>query len=383
MDIIEKKHIIKKHNHSRNDPYFWLSDKKNKSVQKVIQQCNQFTENHLQDTKQLQEKLYHECKSKLIETHKTKPTKFIHYYYFHEIKKNQSYGKYYIQKTLQDKPFSFLNLESLSKGKKHFELKHYDISYDETKVIFSLNFKGNNENFLYSKDLFSNHYKQELSFPVDQIIYFHKNNNSCFYLRYDKNQRPFQVWYHTLHDNEKNDKLLFTEKDDLYWIELNKSSDNNYIIINCVSYNSSYNLIIDEEIQIKQMTHKKNKLNSYINHYHNDFYILSNENKKINFHLKNSKKELLSYNHNRYIESFGFFNDYIYIFCRESSFPKLIIINLVTNKKSYITFPDKFFTIEFPKIYNLSNKQHLYISYSTFSKSERIYQLNDSDLKLI
>ena len=59
MNIPKKKHILRKHNHTRNDPFFWLH-KKNKKVMNIIDTSNQQTNDFFDDTKSLQKQLIQE-----------------------------------------------------------------------------------------------------------------------------------------------------------------------------------------------------------------------------------------------------------------------------------------------------------------------------------
>ena len=67
-EITPKKHTLRKHNHSRNDPYYWLQKSDNSTL---IQNINQKTTDYFCDTDSLQQTLIQEIKDKTFEDDKS------------------------------------------------------------------------------------------------------------------------------------------------------------------------------------------------------------------------------------------------------------------------------------------------------------------------
>ena len=383
--IPKKKHGMTKHGHTRNDPYYWLHNKKSKKVMNLIDDCNQetdfyFKENDLQDT------LVQEFKDRTFEDDKTIPTKYKQYYYHYEIKKGENYGKLFYKKLKNEKSKCYLNHELLAKKHKHYSIGATVLSYNESKIIYSVDYTGDLKYTLYSKDLQSSKIHQELSFQISDDYVFHKDNQSIFYVKHDKKIRPYQVWYHKLGDSGKNDKLIYEEKDPEYSLGLSVSTDEKYTFIVSSAYENDRWFLINDDLNLTEVIQKKSKHEYSIDHYQNNFYLLSNKDQKINFAIYTSTdlknwKVFMKHSKYRYIEDIELWYDSMFISCREKGFPKLLLINLETQHKRYLQFPREFYSFGYTM--NLNPNYHKFrIVYSSFSQQKIIYEYNLKTHKL-
>ena len=260
MNIPKKKHILRKHNHTRNDPFFWLH-KKNKKVMNIIDTSNQQTNDFFDDTKSLQKQLIQEFKNRTFEYDKSIPTQYKHYYYHTIIKKNENYGRSFISKTKNDKGYCFFNPEKLSQKHTHFQLGPLIISYNETLLLYSVDYTGDLKYNLYCKNIFSNKITKELPFEISNSYLFHPNNLSFYYIKYDTKIRPYQIWYHIIGDNVTNDILIYEEKNPEYWLDLSLSTDEKYIFIHSEAYENNHVTYIKDNIHVIDILPKKKNMN--------------------------------------------------------------------------------------------------------------------------
>ena len=97
-----------------------------------------------------------------------------------------------------------------------------------------------------------------------------------------------------------------------------------------------------------------------------------------------SWKLIIPHTKKRFIVDFGCKDNYVFIICREKGFPKLIIYNTLNHKQYYVSFPETFFSIEVPSIYNLdSTIPYLFIEYSSMKTPMITYKLDMSTNKLL
>ena len=54
-------------------------------------------------------------------------------------------------------------------------------------------------------------------------------NTEYYYLKQDEAKRPYQVWRHKVGNMQAEDELLFQEDDELFWVDIYKSQDGNYV----------------------------------------------------------------------------------------------------------------------------------------------------------
>ena len=178
--IKSKQHLLQTHNHTRNDPFFWLHTK-SKRTMNLMKDINLQTKQSLCDQTDLQQILINEIKNRIFEDDKTIISKYYQYYYYTEIKKNNNYSKYYILKNKSSKPYCYLNLEKMSKKHPQFIVGPIYVSYDETFVIYSIDYKGDLKYTLYMKSLFSNKHTQLLDYKISNDYVIHPNNQSLYF----------------------------------------------------------------------------------------------------------------------------------------------------------------------------------------------------------
>lgn len=378
--IPKKKHLLRKYNHTRNDPYYWLQKSNNSSL---IKQINQTTKEYLCDTKSLQKTLIQEIKDKTFEDDKSILTKYKKYYYFTEIKKNENYAKGYVKKTKQARPFCYFNPEKIAKNQKHFQIGSPIISYDESYLLYSIDYTGDLKYTLYLKKLFSHKSEKLFNYQISNNYLFHPNNHSFYYIKYNSKIRPYQL-YHYDFINKKN-TMIYEEQNEEYSLSLSLSTDEQVIFLYSSTYEHDNVYQIDDNDILDIFIHKiKNEYD--IDHYQNKFYLLSNNNHKINFELYESDnlyqwKCIYKHSLSKYIQSFFIWYDSIFLSIRENGFPKLIQMNLQNYKTNEIKFPLHFYSYYF--ISNLDPSYHkLKISYSSFSQSRIVYEYNLKTNKL-
>lgn len=100
-------HVIHRHGTTRQDNYYWLRDKNwqticqkgrrhfvNKEIVEYIEAENQYTEYVMQDTSDLQEKLYAEFLNHIQESDSSAPIKHGPYFYYTRTQSGQNYPIY-------------------------------------------------------------------------------------------------------------------------------------------------------------------------------------------------------------------------------------------------------------------------------------------------
>ena len=373
-EITPKKHTLRKHNHSRNDPYYWLQKSDNSTL---IQNINQKTTDYFCDTDSLQQTLIQEIKDKTFEDDKSILTKYKKYYYFSEIKQNENYGKAYVKKTKGAKPYCYFNPEKLSKNKKQFTIGSPIISYDESYLLYSVDYTGDRKYTLYLKKLFSHKSEKLFQYQISNDYLFHLNNHSFYYLKLNHKIRPYQLYLYDF--LTKKNTMIYEETNEEYSLSLSLSTDEQVIFL----YSSAYehdNVYQIDDTDLLELLIQKRKNEYQIDHYQNKFYLLTNENQKINFELYESEnlyqwKCISKHSLSTYIESFFIWYDSIFLSIREKGFPRLLQMNLQNYKTNEIKFPLQFYSYGF--ISNLNPSYHkLKISYSSFSQSRIIYEYN-------
>lgn len=390
----EEKTILTKHNHNREDNYYWIQEKnKRRKVIKHLKKENEFSNNLMKGTKTLQKELFNEFKSRTKEDYTSIPSYYKGFFYYNDIKKGEDYKRYYRKKTLKSKPELFLDSMKLSQGKEFFELGHYEISHDNKSLLYCVDTDGNEKYELYLKNIETGKIQRELKKEIEADFVW-KNLNEFYYVTADDSKRPSSIWKHIVGNDEKDDVLIYEETDVLYTVDLNKTNDEKYILISIISITTSEYYYINDDDKIK-LLQKRIKGHMYSVEHNNDyFYILTNKDKSTNFKImktkvnetkKNKWIDFFSYNKNTYITEMTMFKDYLVIDCKVDGQYIIKIINLGDKSVK---------VIKYQNVYNIAVEGHLNLdfesnklrySYSSLisPKSFYEYNMNTTDEKVL
>ena len=393
----EEKTVLIKHNHSRKDNYYWIQNKnKRRKVISHLKKENKFSKNLMKDTKTLQKNLFNEFISRTKEDYISIPSYYNDYYYYYEIIKGENYKRYYRKKTLKSKPELFLDCMKLSQGKEFFELGYYEISPDNNNILYCIDTDGNEKYELYIKNIKTGKIKRELQKEIEADFTW-KNLNEFYYVTADDSKRPSNIYKHIIGADEKDDILIYEEKDVLYTTNLIKTNDEQFIFISIISSTTSeyYNINDNDKIQLLQ---KRIKGHMYsVEHNNEYFYILTNKDKSTNFKIiktkvnetkKNKWIDFFQYNKNVYITSMSMFKNYLVIDCKLDGQYIIKIININNENDIKIIKYDDVYNINVSENlnYNLdfkSNKLRYIYSSLTTPKIIYEYDMNTSDQKVL
>lgn len=98
---------------------------------------------------------------------------------------------------------------------------------------------------------------------------------------------PYQVWRHAIGTPASQDKLIYEEKDDTYYVSLHKTTSKHYVVIHLASATTSEVRLLDAEMADAEpfVFLPRRKDHEYsLDHYQHRFYLRSNRNGK-NFGL--------------------------------------------------------------------------------------------------
>ena len=90
----EKPHQTNESGHMRNDPFFWLRDKKNPEVLKYLEAENRYTDVALKKSHGFEESLYKEMRARIKEEDLSVPERIDDYYYYTRTETGKQYAIY-------------------------------------------------------------------------------------------------------------------------------------------------------------------------------------------------------------------------------------------------------------------------------------------------
>ncbi len=365
--IIPKKSMY--HGEELVDNYYWLRERTNPEVIDHLEAENKYTETMMKHTENLQDRLFEEIKGRIKEDDVSVSEKAGKYQYYFRMEKGKQYKKYFRKKIAEDLEEELLLDENeLAKGYGYFKIGSFKISPNHDFLAYSFDVNGSEEFTIYIKDLRDNTILEDRITNVAYGGSFEKSglewtndNKSFFYTTLDETKRPFKLYRHKIGSDPKEDRLIYHEKDNAYFLYLTKSRDQTYFIMTLRSNITSevhFLPVSNPDGNFTIIRPRQPKMEYYIEHQKEYFIIRTNE-EALNFKLmeapttnleKENWKELIPHRESVLLRDFEVFENFLVLHEREDGLTKIRIINRESNEDYYVDFPDPVYTCGKPLI---------------------------------
>jgi oligopeptidase B len=347
------------HGDRRVDPYYWLRDRDNPEVIDYLEAENAYTEAQMAHTEALQQTLYDEMLGRIQETDLSVPYRYGNYYYYSRTEEGKAYGSLCRKEGSLEAPEEILLDENrLAEGQEFFDLGDYEVSPNHKLLAYSTDTQGNERYTLVFRNLETGDRFPE-SIPDVGGTCWANDNKTLFYLRLDEANRPFQLWRHRLGTLIHNDELVYEETDEAFYLSLNTTRSQAYILLSADSKITSEVRFLDANAPNGEfrIIHPREKGVEYGVAHHpglesdlegNRFYIVTND-EAINFKLmiapvsspgKAHWKEMIAHREAVMLSGVDLFADHLVIYEREQGLPTIRIQKLSTGDVTRLDFPE-------------------------------------------
>ena len=309
------------------DPYGWLRDE-SRSKAEVLNHLrleNEYTTSQTRHLEPLIETLYSEMVSYLQETSHSFPSPRKEYYYYRRTIADLPYRLHcrapkppisssyrnnmkgllmYLRKHISewngspDTPILpdeevYINENDLAQNYDHFDIGSLQISPSEQFVAYTVDTTGNEQYHLFIQRIEDQNivYKSD-SLIIGATILWGNDDDTLFYLKLDDSQRTYQVYKRNLdltkmtnNDETKNTSdedeeiLLYEELDVLYWVGIEKTTDDKYLLIVAEASESTetrYIDLIEPVHDVKILSKRRPDVIYEVDHLRGTWWILSN-----------------------------------------------------------------------------------------------------------
>ena len=347
---IKKELIV--HDDIRIDNYYWLNDKNDTNVINYLNDENNFTQKTLKNTEDLQEILFDEMKSRIKEDDMSVPYFFNEYWYIKRFEKGKDYPIYTRKhKSLNNDEEILLDVNKLASKHAYYNVGSISVSPNNRILAYSFDTLSRR---LYSIKFFDlktkKHFKETIKNTTGSITWANDNKTIFYSKKEDKTLRVNKIYRHQLNSDVKNDILIFEEKDEQFSTGIYKTKSQEYLIIASRSTLTSEMRFLNANTPNEefQLFTKREKNHEYsINHFDNNFYILTNSKNSKNFRVMrcsvkdtsiSSWEEIIPHRKEILIEDIELFDEYFVIVEREKGLVKFRIKKWKTNDEFYLPF---------------------------------------------
>lgn len=339
------------HGDDRSDDYFWLRERDNPEVIAYLEAENAYTEAMMQQTESLQAKLYDEMLSRIQEDDLSVPYRQGEFYYYTRTETGKAYPIHCRKYQSLDAPEEvLLDQNQLAEGTEYFSLGVFEVSPDQQRLAYSIDTTGAERYTLFFLDLTTRQLHPE-SIPDTASFAWGNDNQTVFYAQIDPANRPYKLFRHHLGSEINTDQLLFHEPDDAYFLGVDKTRSEAYLLLGLGSNITSEVHYLDANNpngDFRVIRPRQVGIEYEVEHHTDAFYILTNEN-ALNFKLMRAPvsdlsverwETVIEHREDVFLTGVSAFIDHLVVYDREAGLPNIRVRKFSTQEEHTIAFPE-------------------------------------------
>ena len=349
---------LEKHGDVRIDNYFWMNQREDPEVIAYLEAENDYNEQMTAHTKQFQEDLFEEMKSRIKEDDESVPYKLNGYWYITRFEKGFDYPVYSRKKESLDAPEEVMfNVNEMAEGYEYYSLGGLNVSPDNKLVAFGTDTLSRRKYTIRIKNLETGEiYDEEIKNTTGGSTWAN-DNKTLYYTKKDpQTLRSFRIYKHILGTDPKQDELVYEEEDETFNTYVYKSKSRQYIIIGSHSTLTTEYRFLDADTPEKEFSVFQPRVRGMeysISHYNGYFYVVTNKDGATNFKLMKTPvdntgmenwADVIPHRKDFLLEDIDIFKDYLVVSERNNGLNKIRVIRWDNNDEYYIPFDNETYT---------------------------------------
>ena len=228
---------------TRQDEYYWLRDDSRESadVLAYLKAENDYADALLAPGKHLQEKLYAEIVARIAQDDASVPYRLRGYWYYTRFEAGRDYPISARRAASMEAPEEILiDQNLLAEGKAFFEVGDAEVSQDNQLLAWAEDSVGRRQYTLRVRDLASGKMLDDCVPNVEANLVWADDNRTLFYVEKDPvTLLSKRVKAHVLGTPAAQDRLVYEEKDEAYYLSVSRTRSDKYICITSDSTTST------------------------------------------------------------------------------------------------------------------------------------------------
>lgn len=275
---------LEKHGDRREDPYFWLRERENPKVRAYLEAENAYAAESMRALAPLERMLFAEMKSRVPEVDSTVPYRVDAFEYYKRTEAGREYAIHCRRKPGWAEEI-ILDENQLAEGSKFFHLGSTAISPDHQILAYAFDVVGNERHAVRFRELGAGRELPDRIENVGDSLVFAEDGKTIFYTILDDANRSYKLMRHEL--GATKDEEVYHEKDDAFFITVQKSRSRRFIFVALQSQAASEWRYIDAKSprgKLRVIEPRRTKIEYSVEHQGERFLILTNDG-AVNFRL--------------------------------------------------------------------------------------------------
>ncbi|MFT4635418.1 MAG: oligopeptidase B [Chitinophagales bacterium] len=375
------------HQRTLSDDYHWLKDQgypvvDDPQVINYLEQENTYYQHFLKPYGALVDTVFEEFKGRTDEEESSVPYISNGYEYRWFFRPGDEYRTRSRKNLVSGEESVFLDETELADGADYFVIGDWDISPDNRYLAYSADLAGDERYQVTVKDLQTGEYLEDVLSDVQGEIEFSSDGKTLMYALLEQGRwHSKNINIHTLGTQQSEDKTVYHEQDEGFFIGFEKTSSEDFMIIvsSQGEVQESYAMPADFQGELTQLVSRDDGFTQRIDHAHGEFFIMANDTHK-NFRLltvsdensiKGNWKTLIEGSDDSYLLGMQTFRDFMVIKSRDAGLEK-IHIRRYNGDNHEVAFPEVLFTADIGVNLEFS-QDFVRLSYESMITPETVY----------
>ena len=376
------------HGDTRIDNYYWMKERDNPKVKSYLEQENGYLNKIMVHTEALQQELYDELTGRLKQDDESAPYTQNGYYYYTRYEESKEYPIYCRKKgDLEAEEEIMLNVNEMAEGYDYFNVARLSVSPDNKWLAYGVDTVSRRLYTIHFKNLETGELLPDELPNTSADPAWANDNKTVFYTT--KNTETLlseKIYKHKINTDVSEDELIYEEKDNTYYIGVNKSKSGRFIVIwNGATKTNDYWLIDADnpDVPLKNFTPRTKGMEYSIDHVNGRFYIITNWN-ATNFRLmetgeantgRDNWKEVIAEREDVLLQDMEVFKNHLVLNERKNGLINLRIMHLGTGDEHYMDFGEEAY-FAFPTSNYEMDTEELRYYYSSLTTPYSIIDYN-------
>ena len=351
----KKPHRLEQHGDVRTDDYYWLRERESQEVLDYLRAENAYYESATAHTRDFQEQLFQEIKSRIREDDASVPYKRNGFWYITRYDTGHEYPIYSRHRDSLDVPEELLfDVNQMAEGHDFYDLRGISISPDNRLAAYGEDTLSRRQYKIRIKDLETGAIYPDTMEETTGSSVWAGDNKSIFYIRKDPvTLRSNRVYRHVLGTPVSEDVLVYEEKDEGFNTYVYKTKSEEYIVIGSVStLTTEYRILPADrpEGDFQVFSPRERGMEYSIYHYGDAFYVVTNKDGAHNFKVMRTPagrtaaehwEEFIPHRETVLIEDIEIFRDYYVVAERDNGLNRIQINRWDGSRSYYLPFDNE------------------------------------------
>jgi oligopeptidase B len=220
-----------------DDPWAWLRDRDDPATIGYLEQENAYADAWFSGHAGLVDELFDELRSRVQETDLSAPVRKGEWWYVGRTEEGSSYPIHCRGASAATATeHVILDENAEAEDGDYFSMAAFEVSPNHRLLAWSSDRDGSERYTLRVRDLDAGReLADELHDTTWGGVAWGADNASLLYVKPDEQMRPFQVWRHVLGTAQDDDRLVYEDPDERFFVGVGSTRSGEWIVIECES----------------------------------------------------------------------------------------------------------------------------------------------------